>query len=588
MTEASPLTPTMSKGSAAIPEADHRVAPSTPEEMDAALRVLRDKADEWVALSIDERIGILEELVESTYRVSERWAREACQAKGIPLGTPAEGEEWLGGPAVVLRNLNLLIRSLKDIREHGAPQLPKKPWVRPNGQVVAPVFPTDKWDALSFTGFSAEVWMDPSVTPSTLAETMGVFYRRPPAKGKVALVLGAGNVSSIGAMDALYKLFAEGEVVALKMNPVNEYLGPITDEAFRELVRRGYLRVLYGGAAEGERLCTHELVDTIHITGSDKTHDAIVWGLGPEGEERKRRREPRNTRPVTSELGNVSPILVVPGPWTQADLDYQGVNLASSLTNNAGFNCNASRVFITHAGWNQRTALLDAVKRAFAKATSRAPYYPGAEQRHKAFVDAHPNAFQFGPAGEGRVPWTFITDLDPTKTDDPCFQVEAWCGVTSEVPLSASDPVEFIRQAVAFANDTLWGTLSCSIIVHPKSLKDPRVAKAVDDAIADLRYGSVAVNHWSALSYAFVSTTWGAYPGHELHDIRSGRGVVHNSYLFDRPQKSVVRGPFRVAPKPAWFVDNRNAHRIGRALTDFNHRPGLARLPKLVFEALKG
>ena len=40
-------------------------------------------------------------------------------------------------------------------------------------------------------------------------------------KGKVALILGAGNVSSIPPMDALYKSFAEGFVNVVKMNPVN-------------------------------------------------------------------------------------------------------------------------------------------------------------------------------------------------------------------------------------------------------------------------------------------------------------------------------------------------------------------------------
>jgi hypothetical protein len=40
-------------------------------------------------------------------------------------------------------------------------------------------------------------------------------------------VLGAGNVSSIGPMDALYELFAKDHVVLLKLNPVNEHLGPM-------------------------------------------------------------------------------------------------------------------------------------------------------------------------------------------------------------------------------------------------------------------------------------------------------------------------------------------------------------------------
>jgi hypothetical protein len=46
------------------------------------------------------------------------------------------------------------------------------------------------------------------------------------AMGKVALVLGAGNQTSVAALDILHKLIAENAVVICKMNPVNEYVGP--------------------------------------------------------------------------------------------------------------------------------------------------------------------------------------------------------------------------------------------------------------------------------------------------------------------------------------------------------------------------
>ncbi len=578
----------LQRGAAAIPEAEQKIPPTSNDAIDKALAELSDHADEWARMSIGQRISILNELLDSTLAAAERWVSDACRAKRITRGTPAEGEEWLGGPVVTIRNVQLLIRTLSDIKKHGAPKLPEKAKVRSNGQVVAQVFPTDTWDKIMFTGFTGEVWMDPEVTLSNLESTMGVFYKKPATKGAVSLVLGAGNVSSIGPMDALYKLFAEGKVVVLKMNPVNEYLGPITEQAFAPLVRGGFLRVVYGGAKEGDYLCNHDLVEDIHITGSDKTHDAIVWGLGEEGQKRKERGEPRNNKEITSELGNVTPIIVVPGPWSQKELDFHGANIASSLTNNAGFNCNATRVVITHEAWSQRSALLDATKRAFQQAGARAPYYPGAEDRHDAFLKDHPDAFQFGPRGDGRVPWTFITDLNSDVKDDICFTTEAWCGVTSEVPLAATDVVTYIQKAVQFANENLWGTLSCSIVVHPKTLENPRIAEAVEQAIADLRYGSVAVNHWSALSYGFVATTWGAYPGHTKESIGSGIGVVHNTYLFDKPQKSVIRGPFMVQPTPAWFVTNKTSHEIGKKLVKFNAKPSIRQIPSLLFSAIRG
>ena len=578
----------MQHGSAAIPEAKHRIEPTSQSSIDEALSVLQDHKQEWASMPIGERIDLLEELRDGVVREAERWIRAALEAKGITPGSASEAEEWLGGPAMVARNVALLIRSLRDIERHGVPQLPKPAYTLPDGQVVAPVFPTDLWDKLLFTGFTAEVWMEPEVTLEELSSTQAVFYRDPAPKGAVALVLGAGNTSSIGPMDALYKLFVEGQVVVLKMNPVNEYLGPIMDDLFAPLRDRGFFRVVYGGAAEGDYLCQHRLVEEIHITGSDKTHDAIVFGVGEEGARRKATREPRNEKRITSELGNVSPIIVVPGPWSQYDLDFHGASLATSLCNNAGFNCNATRVIVQHAEWSQREPLLDATKRALQQSQERKPYYPGAEERHAAFVREHPEADQFGMSGPGRVPWTLISHLDPHRSDDICYTTEAWCGVMGEVALSATSVVEYIQKAVEFCNDSVWGTLSAGIIVHPKSLKDPAIHDAVERAIRDLRYGGIALNHWPALNYGLVSTTWGAYPGHTLEDIRSGRGVVHNTYLFDKPQKSVMRGPFRVFPKPAWFVSHKTAAALGRKFTYFNADPSVVRLPSLLWSAVGG
>jgi hypothetical protein len=354
------------------------------------------------------------------------------------------------------------------------------------------------------------------------------------------------------------------------------------------LIDRGFVRVVNGGAAEGSYLCQHPSIDEIHITGSDKTHDAIVFGGGEEGRRNKEARRPLVTKPITSELGNVSPIIIVPGPWSQADLDFHGANLASMLTNNAGFNCNATRVIVQHARWPQRRALIEATRKVFDATTPRFAYYPGAESRYRSFLAAHPKARPLGQPGEGSLPWLLIEDLDPAQANEICFTTEAFCSVTSEVGLEAASIVDYIRRAVDFANDTLWGTLNAGIIVHPKSLEDPAVAAAVEQAIADLRFGCVVLNHWPALSYALVTTTWGAFPGHDIYDIRSGMGVVHNTLLYDKPQKSVVRGPFRMFPKPPWFATHKTAHRLGEKMLHFEASPSFTKLPGIVLTAMRG
>jgi hypothetical protein len=169
-----------------------------------------------------------------------------------------------------------------------------------------------------------------------------------------------------------------------------------------------------------------------------------------------------------------------------------------------------------------------------------------------------------------------------------CFKSEAFCGLLAETGLDAKDPVDFLEKAVKFLNDVVWGTLNCCVIVHPKTMADPTFAKAFDKAVADLRYGCVAINHWPALGYGLVSTTWGAFPGHTLEDIQSGRGVVHNTLMFEKPQKSVIRAPFRIAPTPPWFFTHKKAHEIGPKLARFEAEPSAFRLPSVVWSAIRG
>src|SRR5207302_9709720 len=105
-----------------------------------------------------------------------------------------------------------------------------------------------------------------------------IYRTKGDAPGRVCLVLGGGNVSSIPAMDVLYKLFVEDEVVLLKMNPVNEVLGPVLGEALKPLASGGWLAIVYGGADVGAHAAEHPKIDALHVTGSDRTYDAIVWG----------------------------------------------------------------------------------------------------------------------------------------------------------------------------------------------------------------------------------------------------------------------------------------------------------------------
>ena len=577
---------------AARPLDDGFATPASPPAtsragLDAAVAAVAARREGWAAAAIGERIRLLDRLRRDFLAVAPRWATAAMAAEGLEPHAAGGGEEWLTGPYLVLRNLRLLREALDDIAETGAPEIPGAVTTRPDGRVVAEVFPASLYDRLFFPGVAAEVWMEPGVTAEHLAATQAIAYRKP-SPGAVAAVLGAGNVSSIGPMDVLYKLFVEHQVVVLKAHPVNAYLGPLLEEGFRALVERDLLRVVYGGAEEGATLCAHADVDTIHVTGSDKTYEAIVFGPGEEGRRRKAEGRPRTAKPVTAELGNVSPVIVVPGPWSPGDLVYQAENLAAMLTNNAGFNCNAARVIVQHAGWGRRAALLDAIRDVLSRVPPRKAYYPGAAERFDELTAVHPEAECFGARGDGRLPWALIPGLDPDAPAEPLYRFEAFNSLFAETAIEAATPAEFVDRAVAFANDRLWGTLTATLIVDSAALRDAATRAAVERALAELRYGTVTINHWAGVGYGLVVTPWGAYPGHTPQDIQSGTGVVHNSLMFSRPEKTVIRSPFRAFPKPPWFPSHRADRALAEALTRFEASPSPFRLPGVFWPALRG
>ena len=555
-------------------------------ELDTTIGDLQERAPAWLALPLERKIELAESALEGTLRVADRQVAAALEAKGLDPDSPRAGEDWFAGPYIQVRTLRLLIRTLERIRSYGEVRVPSR-FVRrlPNGQLAVRVFPDDLLDSILYRGFTADVWMEPGVTRDNLAEHVGMVYRDADPRPGVSLVLGAGNVASIPTLDAVHKLYAEGRVVLLKLNPVNEYLGPLIEESFAELIDAGFLALAYGGGEVGSYLCHHEGVDDVHITGSSRTHDLIVFGGGAAGARRKRENRPLLDKPITSELGNVSPIILVPGEWSDADLDFHAENLATQMTQNGGFNCNAAKVIVTWRDWPQRRQLLGRLRKALTRLPARPAYYPGAEERFERFIAAYPAAEQLGVRRPGVLPPALVTGLSPDD-DGPAYAEESFCSFTVETPLGGDDPRAFLSSAVTFCNERLHGTLNAGLVVHPATRR--QLGGAIERAVEELRYGSVAINHWPAMSYGLGATTWGAFPGHALNDVQSGRGFVHNTWLFERPQKSVVDGPFRVVPKPAWFVTHGAAGRVGRELTSLEADRSLLRLPSIFWNALSG
>lgn len=557
-----------------------------PRLLDEAIARLRGGAAIWARASFPERISLARAMLRGTARTAARAAEAACAAKGIPLDTPQAGEEWISGPYVTIRILRQLVRSLTLLARNG--NTPVGPLGEtPDGRLTVRVFPASHLDRALFMGVRADVHLEAGMTEASLHATRARFYKQPDHEGRVCLVLGAGNVNSIPPTDVATKLFNEGKVCILKLNPVNAYLGPILEDAFAEPIARGFLALAYGGADEGAYLARHPGVDEIHITGSDRTHDLIVWGPpGPERAERMARNAPLVEKPVTSELGNVSPVLVVPGPWDARRLRFQAESVAGMVTHNASFNCNAAKMVVTARGWKLRDAFLAGVEHFMALAPARLAWYPGAAERYRALTEGRSSVRRVGEA-EGALPWTLVTGLDP-DSEDAAFTTEPFCSIVSETSLGSDDPLEYLDRAVAFANRRLWGTLAAHLVVHPRTLSDPTLRAGVERAIGALRYGTVSVNCWAGLAFAFGTTPWGAYPGAPLTDVQSGRGLVHNTLMLEGVEKTVVRHPATTFPKPVYFPSHRTAHLLGRRLVALEEKGRWRDLPVVAAVAARG
>jgi aldehyde dehydrogenase (NAD(P)+) len=430
--------------------------------------------------------------------------------------------------------------------------------------------------------------MQKMINDKNLSDNMASFYKQKHPAGKVSLVLGAGNINSIPALDLLYNLIVKGEVVFLKMNPINAYLTPVFKQIFKPLINRGYLRIIAGGADVGQYLTAHNAIESIHITGSEKTHDLIVYGSGAKGKERKKKDKPilDASKSITSELGGISPMIVVPGPWTEADILFHAKNIVSAKLHNGGHNCVASQVLILPKSWDKSKELLNKVQELMNSVDYRPAYYPGIETRHKALLKAYPNAKKL----VGDIPRIFVKNLN-SATDEYAFSNEFFGAMYAQTDIKGVTPLAYFKNAVKFCNDKLHGTLGATILIHPKTQKEMGIE--FENCIADLKYGAIGINVWNGVLFLLAQSTWGAYPGHTYKDIQSGIGIVHNSLMLDHAEKSVLQGYFRpfprafnlAPPSPPWFVTNKTAAKTMKKITRFAIKPNLFKIPGIVLSA---
>ncbi|KHK97240.1 aldehyde dehydrogenase [Microbacterium mangrovi] len=567
------------------------------EPLDRAIAELGDGARVWSRLSVDQRAKLLDRVRAAVGTVADEWVDAASASKGLGPGHPLRGEEWMSGPYAALGALDGYIATLTALAEGRSPLDRVGLGVAPGGRTRVKAFPTVGMDRILLSGFSGELWLEPGVSADEARAEAGLGQRTPGEEAGVGLVLGAGNITSIPFLDVLYELLAFNRVSILKVNPTQDAVVPVFERALAPLIELGFVRIVRGGGDVGAYLTQHPGIGHVHITGSAVTFDAIVWGTGEEAATRKAAGTPKLTVPITAELGGVAPIIVVPGAWTEADLRFQAQHIVTMRLHNSGHNCIAGQVVIVSRDWPQRDRFLSELRKAYAAAPERPVWYPRADEKLQAAEEAYPDAQRLGDGTR------LLVEITGTEDPTAVETTEYFAPVLGVVTLSGTGQ-EFLDTAVAHANDELTGTLGANVLIDPAT--EAALGSGFEKAIADLRYGGIAINAWTGVVFATPILSWGAFPGATLEDVQSGLGVVHNTLLVDRVERSVMRGPFRpfprgaagflqprglaqgtILPKPPYFVDSRTNTEVAAGLTRWHIGHSVPGLVATLTKAMK-
>ena len=542
-------------------------------DIDRNISKLRVNSSEFLNLDKTNLISMLEQVINNIQTISYYWASLSSEKKGH-LTKSKEGEEWIGGPFSCIYALQYFIEYLQD--EDG---LDINNFDETNKSYK--VFPTKNIEKLLFPFLEGEIRFGKNLNFDQINEYRGFANRFNSNKPKITLVLGAGNVSSIPVLDALFHMIAHKSVIYIKLNPVNDYLLPIFTQVFEPFISRGFMIITEGDMEASKYLTEHDGFQHTHLTGSNYTYEIIVYGKTLSDKERSLKTLPKiNKKPITTELGNVTPIIVHPGNWSRSEIRHQAKKIVTAKLNNSGFNCIAAQVIVLPKDWKHTAKLKADIKNYLKKIGDTTSYYPGAIENLNDLINS--NNYEQINNLSCSTPF-LISNLD---LEHEYGNKEVWSTALYFKEISYNSYEDFCTNSVNYVNNELWGNLGVSVLI--KNYKKKKNEIILNSYVENLKYGTVAINEWSALGFVIPSLPWGGYPGNKDNDIQSGQGYVHNSFLFESPQKGIIYSKFRLSRliDPPWFVTNKKAHRIFKNLTYYQASNSKINLIKLIFSTL--
>jgi hypothetical protein len=292
-------------------------------------------------------------------------------------------------------------------------------------------------------------------------------------------------------------------------------MSQLVRKMFASLIEKGYLNTeMDQGLARSSEIVYSDFVTTVQLTGGKAAHDIIMWGSSKEEQDkRKADKDPKLKAEMHAELGAVSPWIVPPVEYSDEELEHLAKSIASGVFNNSSCNCNAPKVLVMSKSWKQAAKLRQMTVDYFSQFETPCCYYPGSKDRWEATKNnAHAadhveivnskkklsteerklKAPRYGNDGPVTLP-LLVLDVDvdiSTKQGQEeaksqyAFRHEPFAPTFCFASLVDDGGINgFLEKAVEFANDYLFGTLSCTMTVPP-SLEG---TDAVERAIADLQ-----------------------------------------------------------------------------------------------------
>ena len=318
---------------------------STHEALDLSL-LRRRGAERLVSMTLRPPPGIARFVYQRSpsNRGKCGWSRLGT-AKRIPDGHAARAEDILTGPVPVLRYLHLMHQTLDDISRFGSTAIAQGRDFRLMADLRVPVFPTKQlfdrsaiWPHHRSCPPARGCLESDSLFGSQLDRVQGMLDESP----QVCLVLGAGNVSSIPDHRC-----ADQDIPVQPGRPAENKPG---ERIHWSNLRRSLCSAHRCGPASHNlwRWRYWRSVDRIGRRRSCSHHWFRSYprchrlGLDTRRTDRgaKQASTPRLTKPITSELGNVSPWLVVPGKIHRSAIaipgrKHRGVRFPTTLRSTA-------------------------------------------------------------------------------------------------------------------------------------------------------------------------------------------------------------------------------------------------------------